>query len=219
MKDWRKNAVRTWSKRLDGPDADAVTDQAQSRVANRGCHTPDLAVLSFHEGHFQPCRGNGLADSDRGLATPQSGWLVHKTHLGRARDKIAQIDSAPKRGQSIFLGAALDLGPIGLGLLSLGIADSMLQGSVVSQYEQSFAIPVQPSRCVHVGNVDVVLQGWSARMQRELADDSVGLVEQHHLRRTAWDCRWRSGSGRSSPGPRHARAASIWVLFSGVREQ
>ena len=202
MKDWRKNTVRTWSKRLDGPGTDAMADQAQRWVANCGRHTPDLAVLSFHEGYFQPCRGNGLADADRWLATPQSSWLVYKTHLGRAGDKIAQIDSATKPGQHLLLRAAFDLGPIGLGLLSLGIADSMLQGSVVSQHEESFAIPVQPARRVYIRNADVILQGRPGRVQSELADDPIRLVEEHQLRRTAWAL-WLWSGGRH---PRRVRA-------------
>ncbi len=60
----------------------------------------------------------------------------------------------------------------------LGIGDTVLQPAVVSEQQQPFAVGVQPSGGINIGNGDIIGQRRMHPVTAELADHPIGFVEQ-----------------------------------------
>jgi hypothetical protein len=59
----------------------------------------------------------------------------------------------------------------------------MLQGAIIGQQQQAFAVTVQPAGGIDAGNINVVTQGAPALLITELAQDTERLIEskQHDI--------------------------------------
>ena len=146
-------------KPIQGPVADAGSDEAEGWVADGGGHAANLAVAASGDDQWDPSIGDGFAKAHRRGARPEpfgfvddfancgAGWAVFQ---GQA---IAQgID----RGG---VGRAFNLGDVGFGHFVFGMGDLGLEFAIVGQEQQALAIAIQPTSGINARDVDKIGQG------------------------------------------------------------
>ncbi len=140
-------------------------------------HAADLAVLALAQRQLDPRRRNLRAITNRRIARPEIRGLFDEPRAGRLRHEVAEVDSCAQRRQRILGRRALDLRPVDLRKLELRARDARLQGAVVRQQQQPFAVRVEPAGGIYRRNLDEIGERLLAGLRRELAGHAEGFVE------------------------------------------
>ncbi len=77
----------------------------------------------------------------------------------------------------MLIDQSFHLRPVDLAQLHPRMADAVLQGAVVGEQHQPFAVVIQPAGRIDLGNGDVVGQAGLFPAAAELAQDVTGLAE------------------------------------------
>ena len=164
-------------QRFQTVGANGRADQAQRGQAHGCGHAPHLPVAPLLDAQFNPCAWLGLAHPDRRRARPQPWRLIDQTGPSRAGDAVVQRDAQAKRVQRMHIGLAFDLHPVDFFHFVAGVRNPRLQGAVVGQQQQAFAVGVQPAGYINAGHLDDVFQTAPATLGRELTQHALGLVQ------------------------------------------
>jgi len=146
-------------------------------VTHRGGHAADLAVATFPDHQFQPGGGNRLAVADGRVSGPEVR-LGQSPNLRRRRPAVGKVDPFGQRPKGLVVRLALDLDPVGLGLFETGVAQPVLDATVVGQNQQSLAVPIQPASRIDAGDRNEILEARATLAVPELGENPVGLVEE-----------------------------------------
>lgn len=111
-------------------------------MAHGGRHAADLPVAAFRQAEFDPGGGDLGPVTNRRIARPDGGCR-DDVGLGGRGFAIFQDDSLAQLFQSLRVWFPLHLGPIGLEQLVAGVTDTVLQGAIVGEQNQPFAVPIQ----------------------------------------------------------------------------
>ena len=151
---------------------------------------PSVSVISSHDvGSALRTRMGGV----RGQRPAGSG--IARTVAGAVTTSSSLI-AGGKPLDLVACRHALDFDPVDLRELSPRARDARLQRPVGRQHDETFAVRVQPSRGIDVGNAhEVGERRLAAPVGGELAEHAVGLVQQDHRRRPPE----RSRSGDVAP--------------------
>jgi hypothetical protein len=90
------------------------------------------------------------AKAHRGVAWPQLRFRDH-AHLRRSSLPVIECYAVPQPVERFLSGCAFHLCPIGLGQFVFRVGDAGLQGTIVGQQHQSFAIVVEPAGGAYIG--------------------------------------------------------------------
>ena len=162
--------------------------QAQGRMTHGRGHAPYLAVAALGEDDFDPGGRDVLAKADRGHARPQLR-LRNETDFRRERVSIIEPHAAAQCVQRLRARHIFDLRPIGFGQLVFRFGNAGLQGTVVREQQQAFAVVVEPSCCAHLRYRNVFGERASAFLVGELAQDIEWFVDQdEHYSRSVSSC-------------------------------
>lgn len=159
--------------------ANGDTDQAQGRQSDCRRHAPDLTVFSFGQGDGEPARGCLGALPNGWIAWPEPCWFFNVFRLAWAGDKIAKIDRAAQFFQRCCIWRSFHLNQISFRLLQVGMANVMLQPSIIRQQQQAFAVGIEPAGRIDIRNVQEIRQRLPLGMSRKLAHDIEGLIEKY----------------------------------------
>jgi hypothetical protein len=96
---------------------------------------------------------------------------------------LLDAETFAKPSQLGFLDLPLHLNVVGAPMAPAGLAQAGLQGAVGGEDQQTFTVRVQPARGVNPGNGKDLGECAPAavRLRGELAEDSIGLVQQNGL--------------------------------------
>ena len=117
-----------------------------------GGHPPYLAVASLIEGDFQPAGGDRFALADGRIPRPQPLWFRNPLHAGGQSRAVIKRDAVAERGQRVRRGFTFHLNIINFTGALTRLSERRLQRAVVGQYQQAFAIAIQPTGSVDAGN-------------------------------------------------------------------
>lgn len=81
--------------------------------------------------------------------------------------------------QRIVIWYVLNLNPVGFFQFEAGVGYQVLQRAVVSEQDQSLAVPVQPASGVDVRLINKVLERLSASVIGELGEYVKRLIEEN----------------------------------------
>ncbi|MNN09439.1 hypothetical protein D3C81_1223200 [compost metagenome] len=160
---------------VERPDAHA--DQPQCGKADGRGHAADLPVLPLADLQLQPRRRDRGTITDRRMARPQPPGLFDRTHTGRLRDEVAEVDTCAQPRQRGRIGNALDLREVSLFQLVARIGNARLQCTVVGQQQQTFTVRIETASGVHARHAHACGQRGARGVFRELAHGAVRLVQ------------------------------------------
>lgn len=136
-------------------------------MTDGGGHSPHLPISTFVYGEFQPAIRYCFSGPDRGVTRPQVRG-VDARRFGGSAVAILQGDALAQFLQFLLPGRAFHLNQVGLGQMETRVTDTRLQGTVISEQQQSFRIPVQPPGRVNAGHRDELSQGATTAVVTEL---------------------------------------------------
>ena len=161
---------------------EAVTDQPQCWMAHSRSHATDLAVASFTQAELQPSCRDAETGTDRWIALSQRLPMFGGEKLRLCRSCASLLDHypIPEGIQLRSVRDALNLHPVSAPVAESRVREALLQATIGSQQQQALAVGIKPTCCIDIRNVHPVGQAspLAARFRRELAQNSVGLVEQ-----------------------------------------
>jgi hypothetical protein len=181
-------------KSFEGKVFDGGADEAEGGQADRGGHAANLAVAPLGEGEREPGSGDGGADTNGGRSRGEGG-VGDLDDFGGAGTVALDGDAGTESVEGGFGGSAFDLDAVGTAVGEIGEEEAELEGAVVGEEEQSFAIGVKAAGGVDVGDWDEVGEGGARRDGSicELGENAVGFVEE--------DVAQREGSGAPGAAP------------------
>ncbi|CAM2149065.1 protein of unknown function [Pararobbsia alpina] len=199
------------SEREQVERADRYPHEPQCRKADGGRHAAHLAVFAFRDLHFDPRRRNLRAITHRRYALPEMIRRIDAPCTTRLCHIVAQVDAAFERAQRVVADSAVDLRPVAFDKFVTGFGDARLQGAVVGQQEEPFAVGVEPSRRIDTWHVDVRGKRGPRFVRRELADRAKRFVQSdqaHGEKQAGKQQRMAEARSLLHNGPRYS-----WVLY------
>jgi hypothetical protein len=157
------------------PDRDP--HQPQGRETDGRGHAPHLAVAAFGNGELDPGGWDVPAHPDGRIAWPQF-WFRNAANSGRARAAIVEVHATAQFFQRFGIRLTFDLRPVGLGQFVFRFGNAGLQGPIVGEQQQTFAVVVEPTGRAYPWHADEFGQRAPAFLVSELAQDIERLVEQ-----------------------------------------
>ena len=145
--------------------------------SHRGGHSSHLTVSTLAQREAQPAGRDRLAESYRRITRPQPVRFRRTLGLRRQGRAVFEHHAPAQRLQCGLVDLTLDLGQVGLGLLVPGIGQTMRQGAVVGQQQQTLTVPIQPPSRVDVLLPNEFGQGCPTVGIGELAQHAVGFVQ------------------------------------------
>jgi hypothetical protein len=162
----------------EGDVLDGGADEAESGEADGGGHAADLAVAAFGEGEGEPGGGDGGANADGRRAWGEV-WVWDWQDFGGAGAVALDGDAGAEGVEGGFGGDAFDLDEVGATVGEIGEEETELEGTVVGEKKQSFAVGVEAAGGVDVGNWNEIGEGRARGYGsvRELGENAVGFME------------------------------------------
>ncbi len=160
--------------------ADPRSHQAQRRMADRGGHAADLAVLALGQLQREPRVGHALAMANRRVARGERGRGRQEPRPARLGAKITEVEAAPlEAAERRGVGHALDLRPIFAGVPVLWIEEAGVEAGFVAQQQQALGVGIEAPEGVAVPGQREVRERAPARagFGRELREHAVGFVQ------------------------------------------
>jgi hypothetical protein len=130
---------------------DCHTHQPQGRETDSRGHTPHLAVAALGEGEFDPGGRDVAAPADGRIARPQFRFR-NEADFRRAGTAIAERHATAQFFQRLGARLTFDLCPVGLGQFVFRFGNAGLQGPIVCEQQQAFAVVVKPTGGPHARN-------------------------------------------------------------------
>lgn len=158
-----------------GTDGDP--DQSQGREPDRRRHPPDLAIAALGQDDLDPGGWFVFADADWWMPRPQVRRRKDPYHCrpGRA---VVQHDAVTQRFERMIIWRTVHLHPVNLRKLVFRVSNAGLQGPIVCEQEQSFAVVIEPAGSPNARQPDIIRECGAPRAVSKLAQDVERLVEQ-----------------------------------------
>lgn len=123
---------------------------------------------------------------NRRMAFPQPFRLFDLPCMAGHGHEVAEVERAIQARKRIVVRHAFDLHDIGLGLLAIGMADPVLQLSVIGKEHQALAVGVKAPGWVDAGNIKIISQGFPAFVRGKLAHDIERFIEKNQGHERQW---------------------------------
>jgi hypothetical protein len=135
---------------VHGPDRDP--DQPECGMTDGGGHPTDLPIHSFRKDDFQPAGRDALTPANGDRAGRDNRVTLQDPYGSRPCRSIPESHPAPSENiQGVFVRDLLYLNKVRSRVRKPGFRKPVADFLVVCQYQQPFALRIEPSNRIHPG--------------------------------------------------------------------
>ncbi len=157
---------------------DPFTHKAQRGVADRRGHASDLSVSALSQRESYPGSGHAESMANRGDPLRQIWFAAQQLDTSRTGHAVFQHDAGREPRECFVACHALDLNKICARMTKPRVSNPGREIPVIGQQEKSFAVKIEPTDWVHVGEVYELGQGPPSLVISKFRQHPVGLPER-----------------------------------------
>lgn len=158
---------------------DALPEQTEGGMADRGRHPPDLAVAALREGQLDPDIADRFPKTDGRFPQRDDRRRIEQARPGGLRAAARNLEAVRKSSQGFGRRLPLDQHPISARVTFLRIEQSGVQIGLIGEQKKALAVGIQPTERINVRREAELSQCPVRRtVGSKLRQHAVGLVKR-----------------------------------------